>query len=143
MTDINQIAARIDTLLQNEQDNHVFVTETLREKALEILDEKFENELKTRKEDIGLLALRSGIFVAGMGLTRAKKPNGQKIQDNAIREINSDQREKSLKKLIWYTARDETIKLKADQLYQLIFLLKNRELKRVIEFLNIIQSTIA
>jgi len=137
MIGISQIATRVDSLLQNEQDNRVFVTETLRKNALEILDEKFESKLRTRKEDIGLLALRSGIFLIGVGLTHAKKPNGQKIQDDASKDMNSDEKEKSLKKTIWYTAREQTVKLKADQLYQLIFLLKNTELKTVIEFLKI------
>jgi len=38
MIGISQIATRIDSLLQNEQDNRVFVTETLRQNALKILD---------------------------------------------------------------------------------------------------------
>ena len=137
MIGISQIATRVDSLLQNEQDNRVFVTDTLRENALEILDEKFESKLRTRKEDIGLLALRSGIFLIGVGLTQAKKPNGQKVQDDAKKDMNSDEKEKSVKKIIWGTAREQTVKLKADQLYQLIFLLKNTELKTVIEFLKI------
>ena len=137
MIDISQIDTRVDSLLQNEQDNRVFVTETLRKNALEILDEKFESRLGTRKEDIGLLALRSGIFLIGVGLTHAKKPYGQKIQDDASKDMNSDEKEKSLKKTIWDTAREQTVKLNADQLYQLIFLLKNTELKTVIEFLKI------
>ena len=137
MIEISQIATRVDSLLQNEQDNRMFVTETLRKNALEILDEKFESKLRTRKEDIGLLALRSGIFLIGVGLTHAKKPNGQKVQDNVIKEMNSDKKEKSLKKIIWGNAREQIVKLNADQLYQLIFLLKNTELKTVLEFLKI------
>jgi len=45
MIDISQIATRVDSLLQNEQDNRVFVTETLRQNALKILDEKFTHYL--------------------------------------------------------------------------------------------------
>ena len=41
------------------------------------------------------------------------------------------------KKIIWGNAREKTVKLNADQLYQLILLLKNTKLKTVMEFLKI------
>jgi len=59
MIGISQIATRVDSLLQNEQDNRVFVTDTLRKNALEILDEKFEKYLKNHLRVNFLLAQRS------------------------------------------------------------------------------------
>ena len=136
MIDISQIALRVDRLLQNQRDTHDFVENILREKALKILDEKFGKICTTNWGDIGLLGLHSAIFFAGIGLAHAKKPNGDILQNNGLNGMHLEKLEKSQKRLIWNIARDKAIKLKLNQLYQLIFLLKNKDLKDVIEFLE-------
>lgn len=137
MIDISQIAKQVDSLLQQEQDNHVFVTETLRKNALEILDKKFEKAEGSSKTNSILLGIQTGVFLAGAAATYTRYPNGQNVQNGAIKDMNSDVQEKEHMKLVWYVARDKTFKLKIDQLYQLISLLKNKDIATVLEFLKI------
>lgn len=137
MIDISQIATRVDSLLQNQQDNHVFVTSILRKNALELLDKKFEKAEGSPTPNLIGLGIQTGCFLAGAVATLAKHPNGQNVQNDVISDMNSDVQEKEHMKLVCYGARDKTIQLQIDQLYQLIFLLKNKNITDVLEFLKI------
>ncbi|GEM_PF-6181811 len=142
MIGISQIATRVDSLLQNEQDNCVFVTDTLRQNALEILDKKFEHYLKNHLNNKYLYGLRCGEWISGAAITLAKQPIGSSLSDSASRNVNSDQREGDFIKLLWDVAKEEAVKLEIPQLYGFITILKTKDLKTAVAHLHIIEDTL-
>ena len=142
MIGISQIAIRVDSLLQNEKDNRVFVTETLRKNALEILDEKFEKYLKNHLNNNYLHGLRFGELISGTVITLAKQSTESNLLDLTSRNINSDQRKREIIKLLWDVAKEETAKLEISQLYKFITILKTKDLKTAVAYLHIIESTL-
>jgi len=142
MIDISQIATRVDSLLQNEQDNRVFVIETLRKNALEILDEKFMRYLYPSGKARNWVALRVGAVALGAVLNFVKQPIGINILESTKRNVNSDLGEIESVKQIWDTARKKTVKLEILQLYKFITILKTKNLKTAVAYLHIIESTL-
>jgi len=142
MIGISQIATRVDSLLQNEKDNRVFVTETLRKNALEILDEKFMHYLYPSGKAICWGALRVGEVALGAVLNFAKQPVGISILESTKRNVNLDLGERELIKQIWDTAKKKTAKLEIPQLYGFITILKTKDLKTAVAYLHIIESTL-
>jgi len=142
MIEISQIATRIDFLLQNEQDNRVFVTETLRKNALEILDGKFTHYLYPPGKARNWTALRIGEVALGVVLNFAKQPIGNSVLESTKRNVNSDLLEIESVKQIWITAKKKTAKLEISQLYDFITILKTRDLKTAVAYLHISESTL-
>lgn len=142
MIGISQIATRVDSLLQNEQDNRMFVTETLRKNALEILDEKFMHYLYPSGKASCWTALRVGEVALGAVLNFAKQPIGINILESTKRNVNSDLGEMELVKQIWDTAKKKTAKLEILQLYKFITILKTKDLKTAVAYLHISEDTL-
>ena len=142
MIGISQIATIVDSLLQNEQDNRVFITETLRQNALKILDEKFGHYLCPPGKAISWTALRVGEFALGAVLNFVKQPIGINILESTKRNVNSDLGEIESVKQIWDAAKKEAAKLEILQLYKFITILKTKDLKTAVAYLHIIESTL-
>jgi len=140
--DTSQLTSRVDRLIRDEQENWNFVTQALRKNAMEILDGKFENYLKNHLNNRYLHGLRCGELISGAVITLAKQPVGSNLLDSASRNVNSDQREREIIKLIWDAAKEEAVKLEILQLYKFITILKTKDLKTAVAFLHIIESTL-
>ena len=142
MIDTSQLTSRVDRLIRDEQENWNFVTQALRKNATEILDGKFENYLKNHLNNKYLHGLRCGELISGAVITLAKQPIGSNLLDLTSRNINSDQREREIIKLIWDAAKEEAVKLEILQLYRFITILKTNDLKTAVAYLHIVEDTL-
>jgi len=140
--DTIQLTSRVDRLIRDEQENWNFVTQALRNNVLEILDGKFKHYLKNHLNNKYLHGLRCGELISGAAITLAKPPIGSNLLDLASRNVNSDQREREIIKLIWDAAKEKTVKLEILQLYKFITILKTNDLKTAVAYLHIIESTL-
>jgi len=81
-------------------------------------------------------------LISGAVMTLAKQPIGSNLLDSASRNVNSDQREREIIKLIWDTAKEEAVKLEIPQLYGFITILKTKDLKTTVAYLCIVEDTL-
>lgn len=142
MIDISQLTSQVDRLIRDEQENWNFVTQALRKNAMEILDDKFEHYLKNHLNNKYLHGLRCGELISGAAIALAKQPIGSNLLDSTSRNVNSDQREREIIKLIGDTAKEEAVKLELPQLYGFITILKTKDLKTAVAHLCIVESTL-
>ncbi len=142
MSNTSQLTSRVDRLIRDEQENWNFVTQALRKNAMEILDGKFEHYLKNHLNNKYLYGLRCGELVSGAAITLAKQPIGSNLLDLASRNVNLDQREREIIKLIWDATKKEAVKLEIPQLYEFITILKTKDLKTAVIHLHIVEDTL-
>ena len=86
--------------------------------------------------------MRLGELSIGVGLSWAKIPQGDDIKKSAVANNTSDQKDKDVVCMIRDTAIKEVGKLDISRICELITILKTKDLKSAVTYLNIVEDTI-